>query len=790
MKKLLYIVIIILFIILALKACVRKDVPIVETIKVRPEVKLNAVKFPPTAKTFTIDGVDYLQSQAPLGNFGGALVSSTIGEGPKTFNPFNTKDATSATMAEMMFDGLVTTKPSTGEVIPKLAKSFSISGDGKVYTFKLRRGIQWSDGKPITADDVVFTWNKILLAGLGNTSTRDSVVIDGQLPKVEKIDKYTVKFTTIKPFAPFLRLLSASIAPKHIFEPAVKKGEKYFETFWGTTTPPKNFVVNGAFKLKEYIPAQRIVFERNPLYYEINLRTQRLPYLDKVIYLIVGDLNNEILKFEAHELDVISLRGSNVGRYKQKESKSDYVIYNLGPDTGTMFIAINLNKRKNPQGKYYVAQQKQIWFNDLNFRNAIDWAIDRTSMVNNVANGLGLPLFTSESLNSIYLNKSLANGHPKDLKKAKEYLKKSGFTWKNGILYDKKGIRVEFDLYTNAGNTEREAIGVMVKQDLDDLGMKVNFKPVEFNSLVNKLVNSYDWDFVIMGLTGSPLEPHNGKNVWYSNGSLHLFNQRPADTKVTDKLSWEAQLDKIFDEASLKINFKDRKKLYDQYQQIIYDKKPIVYLYSGIRVIAIRKKFKNIFPSPLSGITYNLDEIYIDNTPPKVKKEALKNEDLIPASEENEQVLEKQKSISPVSDNKKGKVIKQKDNLKIKTEKKIKKVENLQMPQTHEPILKENKSEIQPPSALQAEEPKQESYTQPYYVQPQQQQPETYYPVAPQNYQQEPRQKHFFKFFRRNNSEMKAPVPSENGGTNGSVNNGANQGYGGAVGGTYGGNPQ
>lgn len=613
MKKVLYVLLIIIFVLFVLKSCINADVPEVTRIKNilgKNSTLLPKVKFPPVSKTVTINGVDYLQSQAPVGNFGGVLVSSTIGEGPKTFNPFNTKDATSATMSEMMFDGLVSSNPDTGEVIPKLAKSFEISSDGKVYTFHLRHGINWSDGKPITADDVVFTWNKILLAGLGNTSTRDSVLIDGQLPKVEKVDNYTVKFITIKPFAPFLRILAASIAPKHIFEPAVKKGEKYFDSFWSTTTPPKNFIISGAFKLKEYVPAQRIVFERNPDYYVINLKNQKLPYLDKVIYLIVGDLNNEILKFEAGELDVIGLRGSNVGRYKKREAKSNFVIYNIGPDTGTMFVTINMNRRKNEQGKYYVSPLKQAWFNDKNFRYAIDWAVDRQNMVNNVANGLASPLFTAESLNSIYLNKKLANGHPKDINKAKAYLKKSGFYWKNKILYDKYGHKVEFDLYTNAGNTEREAIGVMVKQDLEDLGMKVNFKPIEFNSLVNKLVNSLDWDLVIMGLTGTPLEPHNGKNVWYSNGSLHLFNQRP-DGKATDRYPWESKLDKIIDEASLKITFKDRKKLYDEYQQIIYDEKPIIYLYSPIRVTAIRKKFGNIYPSPLSGVAYNLDEIYI-----------------------------------------------------------------------------------------------------------------------------------------------------------------------------------
>jgi peptide/nickel transport system substrate-binding protein len=612
MKRILYVILIVIFVLFALKSCINVDVAENVASKKEFENNLKPTEFPNPSKTVTINGIDYLQSQAAVGKYGGAMVSSTIGEGPKTFNPFNTKDATSALMAEMMFDGLVSTKPSDGEVIPKLAKSFEISPDGKTYTINLRRGITWSDNKLITADDVVFTWNEIILKGLGNTSTRDSVLIDGELPTVTKADDYTVKFITKKPFAPFLRILSAPIAPKHVFEPVVKKGPKYFESFWSTTTPPSEFVTSGAFMLKEYVPAQRIVFERNPNYYEINLNGEKLPYLDKIIYLIVGDLNNEILKFEARELDVISLRGSNIGRYKEREKKSDFVIHNIGPDTGTMFLTINMNNRKNDQGKYYVNPKKQAWFKDKNFRYALDWAIDRQSLVNNIANGLASPLFTAESLNSIYLNQNLGSGHPQDINKAKEYLKKSGFKLKNGILYDKANNQVEFDLYTNAGNTEREAIGVMIKQDLEDLGMKVNFKPIEFNSLVNKLVNSYDWDLVIMGLTGSPLEPHNGKNVWYSNGSLHLFNQRPSEGKVNDRLDWEEKLDKIMDEASLKVKFEDRKKLYDQYQQIIYDEKPIIYLYSPVRVIAIRKKFKNIFPSPLSGVTSNLDEIYIE----------------------------------------------------------------------------------------------------------------------------------------------------------------------------------
>ena len=612
MKKRVYVVLVLVFCVLFLKACVRRDYAEVEQPKNTVQNDVEYVNFPPSQKNVTIDGVDYLQSQAPVGKFGGEIHASTIGEGPKTFNPFNSKDNISSLMSDIMYDGLLSTDAETGKPIPKLAKSFEIIGND--YIIHLRRGVKWSDGKEITADDVVFTWQNIIFDGFGNTSTRDSLVIDGKLPTVEKIDQYTVKFSTIKPFAPFIRMLSTSIAPKHVFEPSVKKGKDYFYTFLSTNTDPKTFVTSGAFRLKEYVPAQRVVFERNPDYYIINKNNEKLPYLNRLVYYIVGDLNNEVLKFEGGELDVINLQGANVARFKEREVHSDYKIYNLGPNTGTMFLSMNLNDRKNKDGKFYVNPMKQRWFRDVNFRLACDYAIDRKNMVLNIANGLGEPLYTAESLNSIFLNENL-KPYPKNPEKSKEYLKKSGFYWdKKGHLLDKYGNHVEFDLLTNAGNTEREAIGVMVKQDLEDLGMKVNFKPVEFNTLVNKLVNTLDWDMVIMGLTGSPLEPNGGKNVWMSDGTLHMFNQRLEGDENSSRFDWEKEIDDVYVKGALATSFKERKKYYDEYQRIAYEQKPFIYIYSPIIITAIRTKFKNIFPSALTGITYNLEEIYIDKT--------------------------------------------------------------------------------------------------------------------------------------------------------------------------------
>ena len=604
-----YVILILVLVLGLLKACIRRDIPVEDSAKVS-NTQSKEIIFPEDKKTVTLNGVNYLQSQAPIGKFGGTFVSSTIGEGPKTFNPFNSKDNISSQMSDIMYDGLVTTDVVTGDTIPKLAKDFSVNGCE--YIIHLRKGIKWSDGKPITADDVVFTWQNIIFDGFGNTSTRDSVVIDGKLPTVQKIDDYTVKFVTPQPFAPFLRMLSSPIAPKHVFEPAVKRGKAYFEGFLSTNTDPKEFVTSGAFRLKEYVPAQRVVFERNPDYYVINKDEQKLPYLDKIIYLIVGDINNQVLKFEGGELDEITLQGANVARFKEMEKHGDFTVYNLGPNTGTMYIAMNMNNRKDDKGKYYVSPKKQVWFQDKNFRQAVDYAIDRENMVFNIASGLAEPLFTPETLNSIFLNMDI-KGHKRDLNKSKELLKKSGFYWdKAEHLIDKFGNHVEFDLYTNAGNTEREAIGVMVKQDLEDLGMKVNFKPIEFNSLVNKLMATLDWDMVIMGFTGSPLEPNGGKNVWLSDGTLHIFNQRLERDLNSKRYPFENRIDYLYTQGALQTKFEDRKKYYDEYQEIVYDEKPLIYIYSPLIISAMRDRFKNVYPTSLGGVTHNIEEIYIN----------------------------------------------------------------------------------------------------------------------------------------------------------------------------------
>ena len=126
MKRVLSFLFIVLILGICLKACIRADKLECTDLQII-EDNSSQIKYPAQEKNVTINGVDYLQSQAPVGKFGGRIVLSTIGE-PKTFNPCNTKDATSSSMAGMLYDGLVGTNPRTGQVQPQLAKSFEVNG--------------------------------------------------------------------------------------------------------------------------------------------------------------------------------------------------------------------------------------------------------------------------------------------------------------------------------------------------------------------------------------------------------------------------------------------------------------------------------------------------------------------------------------------------------------------------------------------------------------------------------------------------------------------------------------
>lgn len=558
------------------------------------------------------------------GTFGGTITVSSFGTGPKTFNCWAASDSESSGIASLMYESLLDVDPWTAKFIPRLASSFKISPDKHDYTFTLRKGLKWSDGHPLTADDVVFTFDVLIRKGFGNASMRDVLTVYGEYPSIYKIDDLTIRFHTKVPFAPFLSTLRMPIAPKHIVEPITRKPQSEFHGFWDINCNPKSIVVDGPFKLDRYVPAQRVELVRNPFYSMVDTNNKRLPYLDKFVEQIVPDQSTQLLKFYGEEIDLLDIRtvrGGDAAQVKQRERVGNFTVYNLGPDDGTSFLIFNMNQRKSPKtGKPYLDPVKQKWFNNDYFRQAVAHAVDRKRMVLNILKGVGYPLFTAESSASVFFNHNL-KPYPQDLDLAAKLLEQGGFKKVGDKLMDDSGHHVEFTLYTNAGNTTRDAICVMIQNDLKKLGMKVNYQPIDFNMLIDKIDSSLDWEAVVMGLTGSRLEPYDGANVWKSNGRLHMFDQRTPgpDEKIVapDARPWEKEIDSCFDRGATTFDEAQRHKYFDRYQELAFEKQPFIYLFSSLDITAMRNKIGNYLPTPLGvgspprGSMHNLEEIFI-----------------------------------------------------------------------------------------------------------------------------------------------------------------------------------
>ena len=150
----------------------------------------------------------------PSGKHGGQLVLSTTSD-PKSFNDIIAKETSTTLVTGHIFEGLTTTNAFTTKVEPHLAKRWEVSEDGLTWTFYLREDVVWNDGQPFTADDVLFTFNDLVYNPDIPSSARDIFTVEGQIFKVEKINKYTVRFILPVKFAPFLRGMGQSILPKH-----------------------------------------------------------------------------------------------------------------------------------------------------------------------------------------------------------------------------------------------------------------------------------------------------------------------------------------------------------------------------------------------------------------------------------------------------------------------------------------------------------------------------------------------------------------------------------------------
>jgi len=560
-------------------------------------------------QTFILSGCSSLINQNN-GQTNNQIVTSVIGD-PKTFNALLSKE--SPNIFGLTYEGLVSKNSITGKTEPRLAKSWEISDNGLEILFTLRDNLKWSDGQPLTVDDVVFTYNNLVFNEEIPSNVRDYFRIgkEGKFPIVQKVNEQQVKFTISEPFAPFLDSTQQAILPKHILEKTLvkdSKGKLKFLSTWGIDTPPDQLVVNGAYKLESYSTGQRVIYQKNPYYWQKDQQGNQLPYIDRIIWQIVENTETSLLQFRSGSLDGIGITPEYFSLLKKESQRGNFTIYNGGPAYGTQYISFNLNTGKR-EGKPLVEPYKSRWFNNVNFRKAVAYGIDRQRMINNIFRGLGSPQISPVSVQSPFFNNNLKD-YEYNPEKAKQLLLKSGFSYTQiGQLIDDQSNEVSFNLITNAGNRIREAMGSQIKEDLSKIGIKVNFTPIDFNLLVEKLDNSLDWDCILLGLTGDN-EPHS-PNIWFTDGELHMFNQRKKDLSDRQIADWEKAIEKLQIEGARELNQTKRKEIYDQFQEIVNEQLPFIYLVNPYSLYAARNKIEGIQFSALEGAFWNIEKLKI-----------------------------------------------------------------------------------------------------------------------------------------------------------------------------------
>ncbi|MGH9735999.1 MAG: ABC transporter substrate-binding protein [Candidatus Acidiferrales bacterium] len=550
-------------------------------------------------------GEDFLVTDNPPGHDGGQIVVALRSE-PKTLNPVLATDISSRDVIRCLTADLIHINRGTLKTEPALAESWKLSSDGRVYTLKLRRGVRFSDGQPFTADDVVFSFH-VYLDPKVNSSQRNQMIIGGKPIAVEKIDDDTVRFTLAEPYAAAERLFdSVAMLPRHLLEDEYKAGK--FDQVWPLTTAPPQFAGLGPFRLKEYVPGVRIVLERNPYYWKEDRAGTHLPYLDRVVFLFVDSEDAQVIRFQSGDTDVLSrFNAEDFGVLQQTAAARHYHLYDLGPGLEFNFLFFNLNDVSS-KGLPEIAA-KQAWFRDVRFRQAVSAAIDREAIVRLVYNGRATSIWGPVTPgDKLWTDDKIP--HPaRSIHTARQLLKSAGFSWNSaGTLIDSHGKPVEFSILSTSSNVQRSKMATLIQDDLSQLGMNVHVVPLEFRAVVDRLLNTYNYEAAVMGLANGDTDPNPEMNVWLSSGSTHLWHpsqQKPATP-------WEANIDRLMEQQLVAMNYSQRKGLYDRVQEILYQQMPLICLVSPDVLAGAKDNVADFHPAILDPYAlWNVERLYV-----------------------------------------------------------------------------------------------------------------------------------------------------------------------------------
>lgn len=464
---------------------------------------------------------------------------------PKTLDPAKVDDQASETVRYFTGGVLLRVNRHTQQFEPALAASWNISPDGKLVTFKLRSGLKFSDGSPLTSRDVVATLQRVLLPATAAPVAEEFVTPAGVT--VDAPDASTVRVHLPK------RVTNVG---KVFDEIAIEPANK----------PSEGRVTAGPFVIADYKRGESLLLKRNPYYWKHDASGAALPYLASMRLDILANREQDELRFVRGQYQVLDSVPADT--FDQLAKRASGSVHDLGASLNTEQLWFN----QAPASPIPAWEKK--WFTSRAFRNAVSLAIKREDLARIAYSGHATPAngFVSPA-NALWYNKQLKPAHT-DVNAALQLLAKEGFRKTPAGLVDAEGHPVKFSLLTNAGNRSREKMASLVQQDLSALGMQVNVVTLDFPALIERLMHSQNYEAAMLGLSNVEPDPSSMMNVWMSSSPNHQWN--PAEK--TPATEWEAEIDKQMQLQAEAGDAKVRKAAVDRVQQIVADQQPFIYL--------------------------------------------------------------------------------------------------------------------------------------------------------------------------------------------------------------------
>ena len=535
---------------------------------------------------------------------GGQVVAS-IRSQPQSFNRLLARDLTTELVSILLQGRLVRINKATFDVEPWLAEKWESSPDGLTHTFHLRPNLKWSDGAPFSSADVVFSLEAALDPRVESVAA-SNMMVGGQPIRALAPDAHTVVFTFAGPFGPGVRLFDGlPIVPKHKLGAAFAAGT--LKEQWGPATPPAEIVGMGPFVLREFVPGQRLVLDRNPNYWRTAGDGQRLPYLDRLILEYVPEQTAELVRLTAGETDVThsELRSDDYVRVRQAEKEGKVKLLELGVGTdpdGLWFCMKPEVKAKDPRFRF--VQKRE-------FRQALSHAVDREEFAETVFLGAAVPIWGPVTPgNALWFTPNLPR-YSYDVARARELLKSIGLEDRNnnGVVEDEAGTEARFTLLTQRGITYYEKGATVIRDYAKAIGIALDIAALEAGTLFTR-VESCNYDAAYIRPLMTDLDPALGMDYWLTSGGTHLWNM----SQKTPATAWEKEIDRLISEQARIADVARRKTLFNDAQRIFAENLPVLYFAAPRLYYAHSTRLRGVVPSVLRPqVLWNADMLNVND---------------------------------------------------------------------------------------------------------------------------------------------------------------------------------